>query len=171
MTVCFTGLRPQKLPWGFDESDTACCALKERLSLTVRQLIASGVDRFISGMAQGFDTYAAECVLKLRSYGENVLLECALPCPEQAEKWTRAARVRYEDILSCGTVTTISEGYTAYCMQKRNRYMVDKSDIIVACFDGRTHGGTEKTIEYAQRRGKKIIILSPVEEFYGDNKT
>ena len=29
---CFTGHRPEKLPWGTDESDPRCVKLKEELS-------------------------------------------------------------------------------------------------------------------------------------------
>ena len=44
-------------------------------------------------------------------------------------------------------------------MQKRNRYMVDKSDIILAIWNGEKSGGTWNTIEYAQKKGKKIIYI------------
>ena len=32
MTVCFSGYRPEKLPWGYDECETDCIAnaLRER---------------------------------------------------------------------------------------------------------------------------------------------
>ena len=35
MTVCFSGYRPEKLPWGYDEDDPRCAALKERLRQAV----------------------------------------------------------------------------------------------------------------------------------------
>ena len=31
MTVCFSGYRPEKLPWGYDECDPRCAQLKQRL--------------------------------------------------------------------------------------------------------------------------------------------
>ena len=31
-TCCFTGHRPDKLPWGEDETDPRCLALKQRLA-------------------------------------------------------------------------------------------------------------------------------------------
>ena len=31
MSVCFSGYRPEKLPWGGDESDPRCAVLKKRL--------------------------------------------------------------------------------------------------------------------------------------------
>ena len=30
-TCCFTGHRPEKLPWGWDEGDPRCRRLKEKL--------------------------------------------------------------------------------------------------------------------------------------------
>jgi hypothetical protein len=42
-------------------------------------------------------------------------------------------------------------------MMKRNRYMVDKSSMLIACFDGRP-GGTMSTVLYAQRAGLDVII-------------
>ena len=43
-------------------------------------------------------------------------------------------------------------------MMQRNRYMVDRASLLVACFDGRP-GGTMNTILYAQRSGVQVIIL------------
>ena len=31
-TVCFTGRRPQKLPWGYNETDERCINLKQMLA-------------------------------------------------------------------------------------------------------------------------------------------
>ena len=43
-------------------------------------------------------------------------------------------------------------------MMRRNRYMVDRSSLLLACFDGQT-GGTMNTILYAQRSGLKVILI------------
>ena len=43
-------------------------------------------------------------------------------------------------------------------MMKRNRYMVDRSSLLLACFDGRP-GGTMSTIVYAERQGLKTVII------------
>ena len=39
---CFTGHRPQKLPWGSNEWDWRCVALKERILLLIRELYREG---------------------------------------------------------------------------------------------------------------------------------
>lgn len=45
-------------------------------------------------------------------------------------------------------------------MQKRNEYMVDNSDIVIAVWDG-TKGGTYNCVKYAQKLEKKIIQINP----------
>ena len=50
--------------------------------------------------------------------------------------------------------------YTSDCMHKRNRYMVDQADFIIAVWDGRP-SGTGKTVQYAQRQGKLVTIINP----------
>lgn len=92
----FTGHRPQSLPFGFNESDERCIALKQTLRAEIIRLIEQeGVTHFISGMALGVDMYAAEIVLGLKSSYEGITLESAIPCESQAEKWTEKQRDRY----------------------------------------------------------------------------
>ena len=46
------------------------------------------------------------------------------------------------------------------CFFKRNRYIVDHADRIVAVFDGK-RGGTAQTVRYAEKQGKQLVRLSP----------
>mgnify|MGYP005780282859 FL=1 len=62
----FTGHRPRKFPWGYDELDTRCVSLKSVLTEQIEQLAMNGVTQFLSGMAEGVDTWAALAVLALR---------------------------------------------------------------------------------------------------------
>ena len=43
-------------------------------------------------------------------------------------------------------------------MQKRNKYMVDNSDLIIAVFNGNS-GGTKQTNDYAKSKNIEIIII------------
>jgi len=47
-------------------------------------------------------------------------------------------------------------------MQKRNEYMVDNSNIVIAVWDG-TKGGTYNCVKYAEKLGKEVIIINPKE--------
>ena len=57
ITCCFTGHRPEKLPWGTDESDPGCTALKLKIYDAVESAYAEGLRHFICGMARGCDFY------------------------------------------------------------------------------------------------------------------
>ena len=58
--------------------------------------------------------------------------------------------------------TMLQSHYSPDCMDKRNRYMVDHADFIIAVWDGRP-SGTGKTVTYARgRNGKFIIVIDPV---------
>ena len=63
--VAFTGYRPQKMPFGFDEQDERCVDFKKRLHDTIESFIWQGYQHFISGGALGMDMYAAEAVLDM----------------------------------------------------------------------------------------------------------
>lgn len=83
----FTGYRPQKMPFGFDEEDSRCIDFKQRLAVTIEELIGKGYAHFISGGAMGMDMYAAEEVLELKEKYPWILLEMVSPFDGQAEKW------------------------------------------------------------------------------------
>ena len=57
----------------------------------------------------------------------------------------------------------VQHTYTPGCMGRRNRYMVDRSSLLLAVYDGTPRGGTMNTLAYAMRQGVQTVIL-PVEE-------
>lgn len=121
-----------------------------------------GVTHFISGMAIGVDMYAAEIVLGLKASYPGITLESAIPCESQAAKWSEALRDRYFDIASkCDKETLIQTHYSPDCMDKRNRYMVDHADVLIAVWDG-SPSGTGKTVRYAHQQGKSVTVIDPV---------
>lgn len=159
-TCCFTGHRSQKL--GFGENSEQCSALKEKMRETIIDLIENhSFTYFISGMAIGTDIYAAQIILDLKNTYPNITLECARPCESQADKWNKRDRKIYYDTLAvCDTETLLQKPYTDDCMQKRNEYMVDHSDLILSVWNG-TPSGTGKTIEYAQSLKIPVMVINP----------
>lgn len=112
-------------------------------------------------MAIGVDMYAAEIVLDLKKNYPGITLESAIPCENQAVKWSEKLRDRYFDIASkCDKQTLIQHHYTPDCMDKRNRYMVDHADYIIAVWDGYP-SGTGNTVKYARHQGKPVIVIDP----------
>ena len=159
MTVCFSGYRPEKLPWGYDETDPRCAALKERLRQAVTDACEQGYRHFICGMARGVDFYACEAVLLLRRDYPDVTVEAAIPCPSQPEGWPEAERARWQSLVDrCDYETVVQDHYDAGCMQRRNRYMVDHASLLIAVNDG-ARGGTRSTIEYAFKRGVNVLDI------------
>lgn len=158
-TCCFTGHRPQTL--GFGEKTKKCDNLKEQIRTEIVKLIENeGVRHFISGMAVGVDTYAAKIVLELKKSYPDVTLECAIPCENQAEKWHEPERNTYFDIIEhCDKETLLQKQYTPDCMQKRNEYMVDHSDFVIAVWNGKP-SGTGNTVNYAKLKNKRIVIIN-----------
>ncbi len=160
-TCCFTGHRPQVLPWRFQERDPRCQDLKLRLNQAILQAVQERqVCRFLSGMALGVDIWAAEAVLALSSQ-YPVVLDCVLPCRDQAVRWRPEDQRRYREILTrCHQVICLQERYTPDCFDLRNRYMVDHSDLMIAVWNG-SPSGTGKTIAYARSKSLPIQLLRP----------
>ena len=66
ISCAFTGHRPSKFPWRYNEADRRCIALKSALAEQITALVEIGVRDFCSGMAEGTDCYCSQIVLALR---------------------------------------------------------------------------------------------------------
>lgn len=158
----FTGHRPKKFPWGYDEADARCVTLKQTLAKQIAKLVYAGYTDFLSGMAEGTDTWAALAVLALKKEHPALRLHCALPCEGQADKWSASARELYSYILEqANSVVYVSREYSKDCMLKRNRYLVDHTACLLAVYNGEQRGGTAMTVRYARKMGREVIILNP----------
>lgn len=160
-TCCFTGHRPNKLPWAFDEKDERCVALKTKMHDIIESVILSGIRHFICGMAQGCDMYFCEQVIALREKYTHISIEAAIPCETQSMRWSECMRNRYISLIEqCDYETLLQTAYTPDCMVKRNKYMVNHSSVLIAVFDG-TFGGTMQTVNYAMKQKREIIQIKP----------
>lgn len=99
----------------------------------------------ISGGALGIDQFWMEVGLHL---GLSVI--AALPFEGYDAKWPKSDKQKYADLLDkCSEVRYICEpGYVASKLQKRNEWMVDNSNLLVAYWNGST-GGTNNCLQYA----------------------
>ena len=157
--VCFTGYRPMKCPWGFNEEDTRCILMKKELKSIIEQCIDKGYNTFISGMALGFDIICAEIVLELKKKHKNIKLIGALPCENQDSKWNDIQKKRYKKILKkLDDIHCLYKFYIDGCMQERNKFMVDNSSLVIALYNGKS-GGTKQTVNYAIKNNKEIIYI------------
>lgn len=158
MTVAVTGHRPNKL-FGYDMNDSRYLALKDMMKDYLRK---SGCSDAYSGMALGMDQLFAIAVLQLKNEGLPIKLHCAIPCANHSSRWSEDSKELYDRILAKAdeVVMVSDESYKPWLMQKRNEYMVDRADIILAFWDG-TSGGTGNCVNYAKKMGKKIEIINP----------
>ncbi len=161
-TCAFTGHRPEKLPWGYDENDERCLALKERMWKLVQELYDRGFRHFLCGMARGCDTYFCQTVLALRCLAVGVTVEAVIPHVGQERRWPEEDRERYERMVNmCDRRTVLAPHYYSGCMQRRNRYLVDNASVLVSVYDG-SGGGTGYTVGYALGKNIEVINLDVV---------
>ena len=150
-TVCFTGHRridPQDEP------------VIQQLTPLLELLYKQGYRDFLCGGALGFDTLAAEHVIRLRDEHPDVRLIFCLPCADQSSRWKRADCSRYERLLYLSDETRVlSPRYYDGCMQVRNSYMVDRSYLCIA-YMTRLHGGTLSTVRYALTQDVPVLNIA-----------
>lgn len=162
-TCCFTGHRDIPTDPAFQGQ------LQDILDETIQKLIGMGVRYFGTGGARGFDTMAALSVLKMREKHPDISLILVLPCVEQTRGWRISDVVQYNQIKSAADkVVYTSRDYTRGCMYRRNRHLVDNSDICVAYCTKNT-GGTTFTVSYAHQKGIPVIQLAQMMD--SQNKT
>ena len=159
-TCCFTGHRPDKLPWHTNERDPRCAALKQALEQALERAYQAGCRHFICGMARGCDLYFCQQALALRERYADVTVEAAIPCENQTDSWPERERAQHAALLDqCNYETMVQHHYDRGCMMRRNRYMVDRSCRIIAVYDGIPKGGTASTIAYALKQALTCDII------------
>lgn len=157
---CFTGHRPNALPESGNERKPGMRALLALLERAVARAVSDGCTEFYTGGALGFDTLAAEAVLRYRAIDPSVSLHLALPGRNQTEGWSEAQLSRYDAILSrASEVWYAADRCSPGSMQRRNRYLVDHATRCVA-YLRRMKGGTLYTVNYALNSGIEVDNLA-----------
>lgn len=156
--IAVTGHRPTKL-FGYDMSRPEYMSMKRFMKAYLKKKCCTVA---VSGMALGVDQLFAEAVLELKEEGYDIKLHCAIPCKNHSSKWPRKSQEIYEDILKkADEIHLVSdEEYKPYLMQKRNEYMVDMADEILAIWD-ESSGGTANCVRYAEKKEKTITKKKP----------
>lgn len=148
-TCCFTGHR--NIP------SEAQSKLAVRLEKIILALYRKGVLYYGAGGALGFDTIAAQTVIRLRERCPGMKLILVLPCLTQTRGWGAEDVAAYEHIKAeADKVVYTSQQYTPGCMHKRNRHLVDNSGVCI-CYLTKGSGGTAYTVQYAEKNKLEII--------------
>ena len=143
-SCCITGHRRTGLP-------------QSRLYQVIETLTdmakSEGADHFYMGCSWGVDLAAGEV------WGLTTDWTAVKPCANHGEGvWTQATLDKRDRIISqAQEIETLQATYHPGCLNDRNEWMVDQSEIVIAIFDGRQHGGTKHCLSYARRQGKRII--------------
>jgi uncharacterized phage-like protein YoqJ len=136
--------------------------------VALQWLQKSGVENatVISGCALGWDT-----ALAWSAQLTGIPVICAVPYLGYKERWGKRDQGRFWEIIeNAAQVHYVCEpGYAAWKNIKRDEWMVDRCDTVLALFDGVEKGGTWRTVEYARGQGKPVVNLW--DSFVGQVKT
>ena len=150
-TCCFTGHRPEKI-------NTPIEIIKKNLEKEIRHAIDLGYDTFLTGMASGTDTWAAEIVLNLKAKGTPIRLACAIPFKGVERNRSEELQKRFHEILDAADdAVYMSKKYARWVFLSRDEWMVENSSYVIAVYNG-TKGGTEFAVDYAKKMGRTVVF-------------
>lgn len=149
MIIAATGHRPDKLG-GYSEAVFQKCVFTAKTYLQV--VLPKGA---IVGMALGWDQAVAQACIDL-----GIPFTAAIPFEGQHDLWPVESQRRYLRLLACAEhVEIVTKRYAMpvpKAMQKRNEWMVDRCQSVLALWDG-SFGGTHNCIRYAEKRKKPVV--------------
>lgn len=174
LTACFTGCRPKDL-FGYEKGPY--WPLVKCLTDIVLDLHRQGVDRFISGGAQGFDQLAFWSVDRAKKNETGIINDVYVPFPAQPSRWKRTglfSQTEYGLMLGkADHVRTLAddpdpaEFYQAVQrLHGRNHAMVADSDLVIALLvEGHNtnwqtaKGGTAECVRYARSQNVPVLAV------------
>lgn len=163
-TCAIIGCSPMCFPWGFDEEDEGCAALKLLLINQITRLRGEGCTRFAFSMDCGVGLYAAEILHGLKGSEEELKTICCVPCEEQATKWTPELRDRYFNALAaCTEVINLAYEKTVGCEFKAYLKAINEASTVIAVYD-RDDPLCEReaaAVAVAEMLNKQVLVLEP----------
>lgn len=163
-SCAFTGHRPSSFSFGYDETHPDYYSLRSKLKNTIIQVCNAGCRTFYCGMAEGVDLWGGEIVLELmHQFQPKLEIVAVVPYLAQPKTMTPLNQERYRNIMEVAKNRyLVSSQYKKSCFQKRNYFMVDSSDALIAVLkEGREISGTGQTVRYAKKQKKRIFMISP----------
>lgn len=66
-------------------------------------------------------------------------------------------------LKQANSIAYTSRNYHINCILERNCFMVENASLLLVIYDEhKQHSGTGATLRYAQKLGRKIIIIDPI---------
>ncbi len=171
-TICFTGHREKFIG---SESQPQLHQLKVNtvkimMCRYIDEAVRHGFDTFITGLASGFDLWAADYVLKLKKKDPEIRIVGVMPFAGHGKflsSFYRNILIETEKkttalISVCDNVNMGRSGYAQVQKKlyfERNTYMVEHSSEVIAFCNG-IKSGTKNTVDYANRIGHRVHSFS-----------
>jgi uncharacterized phage-like protein YoqJ len=154
MILALTGHRPNKLGGEYNHVGPVSSKI---ITVLMAVILDNKPEYIITGMALGADTLWAYAAI-----ATETPFIAAIPFKGQENAWPHRSQVGYYELLGRAKeiVVVCQGGYAPWKMQKRNEYMVDHCDRLVAVWDG-SSGGTANCVAYAKTIGKPIDRINP----------
>ena len=131
--------------------------IEERLDALLHDLITQQeYVEFLIGRDGEFDLLASSVIKRcIKKYGRgNTSLVLVLPYMRAEYRNNEKSYLDYYDEVEICDEAAMAHYKSA--IQMRNRSMVDRSDLVVCCIQHQS-GGAYKTVQYAQRLGKRVV--------------
>ena len=145
-TIAVTGHRPQSLPRG------AVRAI--RTAIHELADLHPGAT-WLTGGAVGTDQIAAAVLLER---GEHVELVLPFPPAIQGARWrSREVATHHDHLARAASIHIVSAAYNPAAYRERNRRMVARADLLLACWDGRFGTGTAMTVRMAEAKRVPVV--------------
>lgn len=164
MKVCaISGHRPTRFKFKYNENNNGCKRLKKRLKEQFTVLYDQGVRIFYIGGALGVDLWSGEILLRMKEQPEYADLQIVIAIPFEGhdKDWDERSKSRLDFLKHYSNVVVISENSGAESYKKRNQYLVDHADYLLAVYDNqrKIRSGTGQTVHIAERKGLPIILI------------
>jgi len=163
-SCAFSGHRPKSFSFGYDETSVDFQLLRSKMKNTIIQVCNAGCRAFYCGMAEGVDLWCGEIVLELKeTYEPSLEIFPVVPYFSQPDSMCPANKDRYRRIMEAAKERfLVSRAYNKSCFQRRNRFMVDSCDALIAVIrEDHLWSGTAQTVRYAEKRNKQVFYIHP----------
>lgn len=131
--------------------------VKDKLRKQIILAIQDGYNHFISGFVGGADLYFIAIVVEMQKKYSNISLEAAIPYRGRLETKDKDFQSL---IRQCDKISVLAETFHNNCYFIRNMYMTNRSERVIAVYDGRETGGTAFTILYARTIKRELHIVN-----------
>lgn len=161
-TVAFTGYRPRKILESLARLkrkyplSTVHHVVNERLKTLIHTLYREGYDTYMTGMADGFDVWAAMAVLELQAELHHLQLIAVPAYIKNVSNDTGYNRMYAQIMAAASQICPAAQRYSQGCFDLRNEILISNCTTVVCYYDG-LPGGTANTLSKARRRDLRII--------------